>query len=247
MPTATQEAQANQANGSTRFPFVWRAVIWGFAVGHVVVGSLIVLAILRQPDPANPWARVDGYVVALLIAGGVAGIGQAVFFLGGALRSMGFAEEMGLGYDPGILVFALVAEIGKLAAAFDYARWHLVPGLEVPALRGIGVVVAAVGAAALVWTDRRLVRHFSTAESAVQVMSDGPYRWVRHPRYASILLLVLGMPLVFGSIFAWLSLAAVVLAVRHRIAREEPHLREIFGAPYDRYASRTARLVPGVY
>ena len=248
VPSQPQEAQASEAvKSAIAFPFVWRATIWGIAVGHVVVGTLILLAILRQPDPANPWARTDRYVIGFMVAGGVAGIDQAVFFLGGVLRSVGFAEEMGLGYDPGILLFVVAIEVGKLATAFDYARWRLMPGLEVPPLRGIGVVLAAVGAAALVWTDRRLARHFSTAASAAEVMTDGPYRWVRHPRYASLLLIVLGMPLVFGSIFGWLSLAVFVMAVQHRIAREEPHLCEMFGPAYDRYASRTARLVPGVY
>ena len=247
MPSHTQEAQVDRAKRSIAFPVVWKAVIWSVAVGHVVIGSVILLAILRQPDPVNPWARVDRYVIGFLIAGGVAGIGQAVFFLGGALRSMGFAEEMGLGYDPGIVVFVLAVEIGKLAAAFDYARWHLVPGLEVPALREFGVVLAVVGATTLVWTERRLARHFSTPASASEVMTDGPYRWVRHPRYASALLLGLSVPLVFGSIFAWLSLAILAMAIRHRIVREEPHLRELFGPAYDQYASRTARLVPGVY
>lgn len=247
MSSHTQEAEADQAAASTPVPFVWQAVIWIVAVGHVVVGTLILLAILRQPDPADSWARVDRYVILFLIAGGVAGIGQAVFFLGGALRSMGFAEEMGLGYDPGILLFLLAIEIGKLATAFDYARWHLVPGLEVPALRGIGVVLAVAGAAALLWTDRRLTRHFSTAAAAAKLMTDGPYRWVRHPRYTSALILTLSMPLIFGSIFGWLAFALVIVAVQHRIVREEPHLRQMFGPPYDRYANRTARLVPGVY
>jgi hypothetical protein len=51
------------------------------------------------------------------------------------------------------------------------------------------------------------------------------------------------MPLVFGSIFGWLTFGLVIAAVQHRIVREEPHLRQIFGPPYDDYASRTARLV----
>ena len=239
-PSHTQDVEANRAGAAN-------AVIWGIAVAHVVVGTLILLAILRQPDAADPWARVDRYVILFLIAGGIAGIGQAVFFLGGALRSWGFAEEMGLSYDPGILFFVVGLETGKLATAFDYARWHLVPGLEVPVLREIGVGFAVAGAAALIWTDRRLARHFATAASAAQIMTDGPYRWVRHPRYASAILLVLSMPLVFGSIFGWLSLAILVMAVHHRIVREEPHLRELFGPAYDQYARRTARLIPGVY
>jgi protein-S-isoprenylcysteine O-methyltransferase Ste14 len=247
MPSHTQEAQGDQTQASTAFPLAWQAVIWGIAITHVVVAAVIFLVILRQPDSATPWARVDRYVVIFLIAGSVAGIGQAVFVLGGALRSMGFAEEMGLGYDPGILLFLVAIELGKLATAFDYAHWHLVPGLEVPALRVIGVVLAVAGAAALTWTDRRLARHFSTPASAARLMTDGPYRWVRHPRYTRALVLSLSMPLVFGSIFGWLAFALVVVAVQHRIVREEPHLREMFGPAYDQYASRTARLVPGVY
>lgn len=59
MPSDTQEAHPDQAEASTAFPFVWRAVIGGIAVTHVVVGSFILLAILRQPDSADPWVRVD--------------------------------------------------------------------------------------------------------------------------------------------------------------------------------------------
>ena len=62
-----------------------------------------------------------------------------------------------------------------------------------------------------------------------------------------MLFLVLSVPLVFGSIFGWLTFALIVLAVQHRIVREEPHLREMFGRSYAQYASRTARLLPGVY
>jgi protein-S-isoprenylcysteine O-methyltransferase Ste14 len=39
----------------------------------------------------------------------------------------------------------------------------------------------------------------------------------------------------------------LLVAIRHRIEREEPHLRELFGSAYDAYARRTARLLPGVY
>lgn len=241
-------SQAPPSEESTAVPGGWQAAIWIVALLHVLVGVAILLVILRQPDGPDPWVRVDGYIVAFLVAGSLAGIGQAVLFLRGGLRSLGVAgEAFGLTYDPGIIAFFLVIEIGKLATAFDYARWHLVPALELAPLRALGVALAAAGSANLVWTDRWLARHFSTAESAAALMTGGPYRWVRHPRYASMLLLGASMPLVFASIIGWLLLVVIVLAVQRRIAREEPHLRQEFGAAYDRYASETARLVPGLY
>ena len=78
-------------------------------------------------------------------------------------------------------------------------------------------------------------------------MTNGPYRFVRHPRYASILLIGLGAPLAFASIIGWPLFFALLLAIRHRIEREEPHLCQLFGSAYDAYARRTARLLPGVY
>ena len=45
----------------------------------------------------------------------------------------------------------------------------------------------------------------------------------------------------------WPFVLVLLVAIRHRIEREEPHLRELFGSAYDAYARRTARLLPGVY
>ena len=248
MSSDARESEAPPSEESTDLPAAWQAAVWIVALLHVAIGIAVLLVILRQPGVGDPWARLDGYVIAALVAGSVAGIGQAVLFLRGGLRSLGVAgEAFGLTYDPGIVVFFLVIEIGKLATAFDYARWQLVPALELAPLRALGVALAAAGSACLVWTDRWLARHFSTAESAAVLMTGGPYRWVRHPRYASMLLLGASMPLVFASVIGWLVLVVIVLAVQHRIAREEPHLRQEFGAAYDRYAGHTARLVPGLY
>src|SRR5262249_9585238 len=169
-------------------------------------------------------------------------------FLRSALRSSaGIGEALGLSYDPGILLFVLILEPAKFAVVLDYGHWHLVPALERPALQTLGLVFAALGSAGLIWTDRRLSRHFASVEAAGQLMTDGPYRFVRHPRYASILLLGLGTPLAFASILGWPLVLLLLVAIRHRIEREEPHLRELFGTAYDAYARRTARLLPGVY
>jgi len=207
-----------------------------------------VLALLRQPAATDPWARLNVYTGGALLVGGVAGIAQAVTFLRSALRSPGIAgEALGLTYDPAIVLFVFVLEPGKLAVVLDYARWHLVPGLEQPALQAIGLAITVAGSACLIWTDRWLARHFTSDAAAAELMTGGPYAFVRHPRYLSMLLLGLGFPLVFASILGWPLWVILLIAIRHRIEREEPHLHELFGTAYEAYARRTARLLPGIY
>jgi protein-S-isoprenylcysteine O-methyltransferase Ste14 len=50
-----------------------------------------------------------------------------------------------------------------------------------------------------------------------------------------------------GSVVAWVLGIGWVVLVARRIRLEERHLRSRYGERYDRYASRTARLVPGLY
>jgi hypothetical protein len=72
------------------------------------------------------------------------------------------------------------------------------------------------------------------------VVMHGPYRWVRHPYYLAMLLLLLG---AIVALRAWAALILLVPAVRvtiERARREEHNLRLRFGEAYGRYA----RLVP---
>lgn len=249
MPTAVQQPSRSNAAARTAPASSWpETTIWVTAIVFTLLGILFMLVLLRQRDSSHPWARLDVYSVGFLTVAGLAGIVQVTTFMRTALRSdAGVGEAFGLSYDPGVLLFGLISEPLKFAVVLDYAHWHLVPALEQPVLQTLGLVFAALGSAGLIWTDRWLSRHFASDAAARQLMTDGPYRFVRHPRYASFLLIGLGTPLAFASILGWPFLLVLLIAIRHRIEREEPHLRKLFGPAYDAYASRTARLLPGVY
>lgn len=73
----------------------------------------------------------------------------------------------------------------------------------------------------------------------------GPYRWTRNPFYLANLLIDAGIVCVIGQL--WLGLAYAILwavAYDETIKGEEAHLRELFGARFDDYASRVPRLFP---
>lgn len=115
----------------------------------------------------------------------------------------------------------------------------------------VGLVMIAVGIALRAWSIATLGRFFQyriEVQADHQVITDGPYRYVRHPSYSGIALVVLGIALASGSVLGFLAaaaLAGVGLAVR--IHAEEKQLTDALGDQYDRYAASRKRLIPGVW
>jgi protein-S-isoprenylcysteine O-methyltransferase Ste14 len=76
------------------------------------------------------------------------------------------------------------------------------------------------------------------------LVTEGIYRYMRHPQYTGMFLFT------FGWIVHWPSVATLMLwpvlmaAYGWLSLREERQAREEFGAPYADYAARTKRFVP---
>jgi protein-S-isoprenylcysteine O-methyltransferase Ste14 len=155
--------------------------------------------------------------------------------------------------DRGTIWIVVAASRLGLAAA-------VLIGALVPALRagantwwtlGLGVAVTFAGVALRAWSIVTLGRWFRrkvTIEPGQRLVRAGPYRVLRHPSYAGLLLAFFGLGLAFGS---WVGAAIAVLVLWAglvpRIRVEEAALGRTFGAAYDEYARTTARLVPGVW
>lgn len=215
--------------------------------GSTLAYVVMALVCLRQGGTSHPWSRLDifsGGFLGLLIAS--AGIGLT---LGRRLfdSSSGLRQAAGTAYDRATLVVAPALAAGDALLFLDYAHWHLAPGLERAPLQALGL---ALGAAAMAWiarTDAQLVQHFENPRSAHTLITTGPFRYVRHPRYAGILGVRAAYALTFASIVGWV-LAAIWMAVLlRRIRLEEVHLSTQFGDNYARYAAHTSRLIPGLY
>jgi protein-S-isoprenylcysteine O-methyltransferase Ste14 len=122
------------------------------------------------------------------------------------------------------------------------------PGLA--AWIGLGVFWCGIGLR--LWSFRTLGRYFTftvQASADQPVITAGPYRIVRHPSYAGVLLAAMGLSLL---VFAnWLALllmtAALFVGLGYRIRVEERALAVQLGDRYRRYASTRKRLVPFVW
>jgi protein-S-isoprenylcysteine O-methyltransferase Ste14 len=153
-------------------------------------------------------------------------------------------------HDRGTRVM-IVVSIG-LALGAAGAAHSRVTGLRMPeAARWIGLGVMCLGLATRVWAVAALGRSFRTTvevDPGQAVVTSGPYRWVRHPAYTGLLLILAGYGLALGN---WLSFAACLViplpAFLQRIRIEEAELDRVLGDTYRSYQATTARLIPRVW
>lgn len=147
-----------------------------------------------------------------------------------------------------------------VAILAGFAVWLAFMGLDA---RRFGwshtpVWAQVLGAAAIVaafygWTGVLRANRFAATTIRVQrernqtVISSGPYAVVRHPMYAYAVLLMIGTPLLLGSLWSLLGLAVLVPLLIARTLGEEAMLMD--GLPgYRAYASKVRfRLFPGVW
>lgn len=114
-----------------------------------------------------------------------------------------------------------------------------------------GALLFLAGSVMTTWT-MIVNRH---AESTVRIQSDrkhavvteGPYRFVRHPMYVGTLAGLPGGALMLGSGWAVVPMVLIMMLFVWRTAREDRALRqELLG--YDDYAKTTRyRLLPGIW
>jgi protein-S-isoprenylcysteine O-methyltransferase Ste14 len=108
-----------------------------------------------------------------------------------------------------------------------------------------------LGLAIRFWAIAALGRAFRTTvevDPGQTVVSTGPYRWVRHPSYSGLLLIVTGFGLGAGNWLALAICAALPLpALLWRIHVEEAELTAVLGDRYRAYQAHTKRLIPGLW
>jgi protein-S-isoprenylcysteine O-methyltransferase Ste14 len=147
---------------------------------------------------------------------------------------------------------ALTCVIGVNAALFFAPRVVPAAAIRPPAAAfAVGLVVMLAGVALRNWSFKTLGDYFTLSvlvNSDQPVISSGPYRVLRHPGYAGLLLACAGVGLAAAN---WAALAVAVLLplalLLWRIRFEEQALMAMLGDRYGRYAAGHKRLVPLVW
>lgn len=210
---------------------------------------------------------------ALFFAGaGTLSLQRAWLYYGGLLAYLLVAMVVLLVRFPATI--ELINERGKMTKK-DVKPWDKAFGIAYVALLVVQPVVAGLDAGRFRWSEppaflaapalgvtllAMLFVHWAMvvnrfAETGVRIQDDrdhevvsaGPYRFVRHPFYVSVIVTQLFYPPAVGSLCAYLPALAIVALFVWRTAREDATLRaELPG--YADYASRVrCRLLPGVW
>ena len=78
-----------------------------------------------------------------------------------------------------------------------------------------------------------------------ELVTDGLYRYVRHPMYSSFWLWAIAQFFLLPNWVAGLAgLIGVAILYFFRVGKEEAMMRQTFGQAYDDYAARTGRVMP---
>jgi protein-S-isoprenylcysteine O-methyltransferase Ste14 len=148
-----------------------------------------------------------------------------------------------------VLIGCLVAAVIAAEVLGHDGRLQWPGGLAWPAVAGIALIIAGIGLRA--WSIATLGRFFQyqiTIQPSHQVVTSGPYRYLRHPAYTAIALILAGIALACDDVWSLAAAAALGgtgLAVR--IRAEERQLTQALGAEYQHLAYGRKRLVPGVW
>jgi protein-S-isoprenylcysteine O-methyltransferase Ste14 len=137
-------------------------------------------------------------------------------------------------------IFLLVAP--KLSPLL---RLTLTPHTDLSA--AIGTVVCVLGLAVALWSRRTLAGNWSatvTFKQGHELVQAGPYRFVRHPFYTGILLMILGSVIGAGRLQSWLGFLIVCVGFLIKLKQEESLMLRHFPDEYPAYRTRVKALVP---
>jgi len=112
-----------------------------------------------------------------------------------------------------------------------------------------GAMVTAFGLLFSVWARVHLGNNWSQAVTIKQdheLITTGPYAFVRHPIYSGLLAGFLGCAIARGEWRGLVAVALIVAALWPKLRLEEKWMQARFGDSYDVYCRRVARIVPHI-
>jgi len=202
----------------------------------IFVGIFDVLALLILTPHVDRFS--GGYLLLSTILAVIQSVVSSRFAKSRDIQRLFYSKDI----DPTWDRWTAVLGLAELAVFFEYAHWRPVSQLLLPSLQTTGLLLCLLGIIWLLWVDAYLVREFASHHLHGIPMTTGPYRYVRHPRYTGLFATRLSLPLIFGSVVAWILAIAWFFLIRRRAHLEERYLKTQFGQTYTDYALHTMRL-----
>lgn len=187
----------------------------------ILIGAFAILAFFQAIKIPGGGAVQKGDAGKLHKKESVLGhLGSAIFLVGG-LMLMGYSDRHSW------LVFA-DSQISRFS----------------------GLFLLAAGGLLAFWSAMILGKQYSTEitiQKDHQLITSGPFRFIRHPRYLGLIFMALGYALLFRSLAGMAMTLLLIPALIWRIKGEETMMADEFGSDWQAYLKRTWRLVPFIF
>lgn len=122
--------------------------------------------------------------------------------------------------------------------------WPIDSAISFP-MNLIGVLLIVAGSVITIWGDQLFKKHqttIKTSENPTRVVTEGPFRFSRHPIYLGMILVLFGVGALLGSVSALLCpLVFAVFMDRFYLPMEEATLQQLFGEEYEQYRASVRR------
>jgi protein-S-isoprenylcysteine O-methyltransferase Ste14 len=150
--------------------------------------------------------------------------------------------------SPGAMGMRLVLAVALIFGALFGQRLPILAfGRFTTEVATLGCALCFAGLAFAVWARVALGRSWGmpmTLHQKPDLVTSGPYRFVRHPIYTGMSAMVIGTALVYPGMLLWAAFLIVYMIVSAR--REERDMALLFPDTYTAYRQRSKMLVPFV-
>jgi len=142
--------------------------------------------------------------------------------------------------------------VGMLVPIFYvFSTWFDFADYSLPAwLSWVGVALFALAAVILHLTHQAMGRSWTPTlglREDHELVTDGIFKYIRHPMYAAHILWAIAQPLILTNWIARFSfLIPQILQYRFRVGSEEKMMLEHFGEEYRTYMGTTGRILPKI-
>jgi protein-S-isoprenylcysteine O-methyltransferase Ste14 len=142
----------------------------------------------------------------------------------------------------------LVAGLYLMFKAYRFDSWLGLPALPAsPAIAWVAVGLCVAGLAFSIWARLTLGRNWSgtvTLKEGHELIVRGPYRFVRHPIYTGLLVMIVATTVAFGHFLGFVGVFLAFVSFWIKLGYEEKVLLKQFPDEYAAYQKRVKRIIP---